>query len=208
MQKHPGLASIFRQLDWQFAQMGTAEVIRPDELASLLSADRNQMRSALEILALEGVLCHVELIECRYCQMPTFVSDYEQAIEEEGEYRCTSCDRPLTQESIRSFSAYRYGEHWPVPNSKDNQGVTRSPLRNAGTVLEESGWYTHATLAQAFNVGSEALRKRLDRYRERNVDGWKVNDDRQRREPRYLYQYGAVKSAIEELRASAGRPPK
>ncbi len=40
------------------------------------------------------------------------------------------------------------------------------------------------------------------------MDGWKENEDRRPREPGYLYQLGAVKAILEELRASGERPAK
>ena len=51
-------------------------------------------------------------------------------------------------------------------------------------------------------------RQRLDRYRKHNFDGWKANDDRRPREAGYLYQLRAVKTVVEELRASSQRPAK
>ena len=68
-EQHPDLARVFEQLDSQLRAMGTAEVIRSDDLASFLNIDPNQMRSALDMFAREGVLLRAEMIECRYCQM-------------------------------------------------------------------------------------------------------------------------------------------
>ena len=100
-EQHPDLASVFEQLDSQLRAMGTAEVIRSDDLASFLNIDPNQMRSALDMFAREGVLLRVEMIECTYCQMAALRSEYQEALDEDDEYRCTSCDRPLTNRTIR-----------------------------------------------------------------------------------------------------------
>jgi hypothetical protein len=54
---------------------------------------------------------------------------------------------------------------------------------------------------------SATLRKRLDRYREHKLDGWKKQDDRRPREPKYLYRLQDVKDVIQEL-ASSERPAK
>ena len=53
-EQHPDLARVFELLDSQLRQMGTAEVIRSDDLASFLNIDPNQMRSALEYVRRRG----------------------------------------------------------------------------------------------------------------------------------------------------------
>jgi NADH/NAD ratio-sensing transcriptional regulator Rex len=80
-EQHPDLARVLEQLDSQLGAMGTAEVIRSDDLASFLNIDPNQIRSSLDMFGQEGVLYRVEMIECTYCQMAAFRSDY---------FHCTS----------------------------------------------------------------------------------------------------------------------
>lgn len=122
-EQHPNLASVFEQLDSELRAMGTPEVIRSDDLASFLSIDPNQMRSALDMFAQVGVLLRVEMIECAYCQMAAFRSDYQQALDDDDEYRCTSCDRPLTNRTIQVITAYRRGEKWQdASNPNDGSG--------------------------------------------------------------------------------------
>jgi len=213
-EQHPALASVFEQLDSKLRAMGTAEVIRSDDLASFLNIDPNQIRSALDMFAQKGVLLRVEMIECRYCQMAALRSEYQEALNEDDEYRCTSCDRPLTDRAIRIITAYRRGEKWQeVSDLSDGSGDTASreaPSSNipSNAMLDEQAWYPHARFAEVFNVDKEALRKRLDRYRKHNFDGWKANEDRRPREAGYLYQLRAVKTVVEELRASSQRPAK
>ena len=213
-EQHPDLALVFERLDSQLKAMGTAELIRSDDLASFLNIDPNQMRSALDMFAREGVLLRVEMIECRYCQMAALRSEYREALDEDDEYRCTSCDRPLTDRTIRIITAYRRGENWPEVSSLIDGSVDpaspEAPSSNipSNAMLDEQAWYPHARFAEAFNVDREALRKRLDRYRKHNFDGWKANEDRRPREPGYLYQLRAVKTVVEELRASSQRPAK
>ena len=67
------------------------------------------------MLAQQGVLRREEMIECAYCQTVALPSDYQEAMDEDGEYRCTDCDRPLEQGDIRTITAYRSGEAWPAP---------------------------------------------------------------------------------------------
>ena len=127
-EQHPDLASVFERLDSQLAAMGTAEVIRSDDLASFLKIDPNQMRSALDMFAQEGVLHRVEMIECTYCQMPALRSAYQEGLEEDDEYRCTSCDRPLTDRTIEIITTYRRGEKWQaVSKPRDRSDDTGVP---------------------------------------------------------------------------------
>ena len=211
-EQHPDLASVFEQLDSQLRAMGNAEVIRSGDLASFLNVDPNQMRSVLDMFAQEGVLRSVEMIECQYCQMAALRSEYQEALDEYDEYRCTSCDRPLTDRTIQIITAYRRGEKWQEA-SNPSDGSVDTGLRDASAssasivTLDEQGWYTHVRLAESFSVGKEALRKRLDRYREHKLDGWKKQDDRRPREPKYLYRLQDVKGVIQEL-ASSERPAK
>jgi hypothetical protein len=124
-EQHPDLASVLERLDSQLGAMGTAEVIRSDDLASFLKIDPNQMRSALDMFALEGVLQRVEMIECMYCQMPALRSAYQEGLDEDDEYRCTSCDRPLTDGTIEFITTYRCGEKWQaVSKPRDRSGDT------------------------------------------------------------------------------------
>lgn len=213
-EQHPDLAAVFERIDSQFEAMGTAEVIRPDDLASFLNIDPNQIHSALQMLAQHGVLSRDEMIECPYCQMAALRSDFREALDEDGEYRCTSCDRPLTDKKIQMITTYRCGKKWQGASHpggrRDDAGVRQSTATSvpSSAALDDFAWYTHDRLAEVFDVGKEALRKRLDRYRSRNMNGWKENEDRRPREPRYLYQLRAVRPIIEEFRASSQRPAK
>jgi transcription initiation factor IIE alpha subunit len=204
-EQHPDLASVLEQLDSQLRAMGTAEVIRSDDLASFLNIDPNQIRSALDMFAHEGLLLRVEMIECTYCQMAALRSEYEEALDEDNEYRCTSCDRPLTDRTIQIITAYRRGEKWQEVSNPREASPSNIP---SNVTLDEQGWYTHVRLAETFNVGKDALRKRLDRYREHKLDGWKEQEDRRPREPKYLYRLQDVKGVIQELQASSERPAK
>jgi hypothetical protein len=78
----------------------------------------------------------------------------------------------------------------------------------AGITLDDQAWYTHDYLAKTYGVGKEALRKRLDRYRQQNMNGWKEDEDRRPREPKYLFRLKAIRGIIEDLQASSERPAK
>jgi len=214
-ERHPNLEGAITKVDRQLAAMGTAEVIRPAEFASFLGADRNQVGSILELLARDGVLQAEEMIECTYCQMAALRSDYEDAYEEEGEYTCTSCDRPLNDQAIDHITTYRRGHKWKdaappaaVRGPADGRRPAATASTAAGTELDEHAWYRYDRLAEAFGVSKDALRKRLDRFREESLNGYKENEDRRPREPQFLYQLQAVRGIIEDLRASSERPAR
>ncbi|MFH0778675.1 MAG: hypothetical protein V2A71_08600, partial [Candidatus Eisenbacteria bacterium] len=206
-ERHPDLAVVLERLDSQFQKMRTAEVIRPDDLASFMGIDPNQMRSALNLFAQEGVLRREEMVECRYCQMPVLRQDYVAEMEEEGEYSCTSCDRPLTEKAIKNTVTYRSGEKWKAGHPPQEVEQEATPLQPKP--LTEDAYYTQEDLAMKFGVGKEALRKRLARYRFSNMgEGWKEKTDRCPRESKYLYKLSFVRHIIEELQASSQRPAK
>jgi len=168
-EQHPDLATVFERLDSQFRELGKVEVLRPEVWASYLNVDPNQMRSALDMLAEHGVLRREEMIECPYCEMVALRSDYLAELEEEEEYRCTSCDRPLKEKSIQVITAYRRGEKWQeaLLALKSKKGWTMVELARAvGTTartlqklfkLREIRSSTFRTMAERLGISAEDL---------------------------------------------------
>ena len=205
-ERYPNLAGTVQGVDAQLAKMRTDGVIRAADFASFLGIDPNQVNAVLEKLAHEKLLVTEEMVECAHCRMAALRSEYQQQLEEEGEYRCTSCDRLLTDTSVKAITAYRRGEKWKeVPPLPEDAFEKASRQIKA---LDDQAWYTHVRLAEVFEVGKDALRKRLEKYRSKNLDGWKENEDRRPREPKYLYQLKMIRHIVDELRASSERPAK
>jgi hypothetical protein len=167
-EQHPDLAGVLEKLDCQLRAMGTAEVIRADDLASYLTSDPNQMRSALDMFAQAGVLDRVEMIECTHCQMAVLRSEYQVALEEDDEYRCTSCDRQFTDRTVQIITAYRRGEKWrggssPETLSPPNSlagivspaavGVAQASRRGRGFPANASDHRKVATAVAGFGEG-------------------------------------------------------
>ena len=125
---HPDLAGVIEKVDAQLRDMGTAPVIRTDDLASFLEADPNQVTSVLDLLAQAKVLRKEEMVECPHCDMAALRSEYEDALEEDDEYACTSCDEPMPRTEARAITTYRRDEQW-----KD---VTMAPKEDATEALE------------------------------------------------------------------------
>ena len=205
-ERHPDLAGIIEQVDLQLQEMVTAEVIRAGDFASFLGVDRNQVTSVLGMLAQDGVLLAEEMIECPHCGMVIPRPEYEEMLAEEDEVCCTDCERLLHQAAVQTITTFRSGIKWKgvPPLLKDVSKKTSPQLHK----LDDSAWYTHDHLAEVFGVGKDALRKRLDRYRRTHLDGWKENEDRRPREPKYLFHLRMVRHIIEDLQASSERPAK
>jgi hypothetical protein len=62
-------------------------------------------------------------------------------------------------------------------------------------------------LARVFKLNPDALRKRLDRWRKQNGDGWTDVPNPKPNEAKVLYRVAAVQSVIDEMRCKL-RPPK
>jgi hypothetical protein len=67
-------------------------------------------------------------------------------------------------------------------------------------------WLSCGDLADIFGVGKDALRKRLERWRAESDRGYRSVENRGSRQPRYLYNLGALWHVLRDLRASGNRP--
>jgi len=112
-ERQPNLAPAVEKIDAQLREMRTAEVIRVDDLASFLGLDPNQTSAVLEGLTEAGVLREEEMVECPDCGMAVLRSDYDAVMEEEDEYRCTSCDHAWEDGTVQAVITYRCGTNWP-----------------------------------------------------------------------------------------------
>jgi len=111
-ERHPDLAGVIERIDAQLQDMGTAKVMRAEDFASFLDVDPNQVTSVFDLLAQDRLLLREEMIECPYCRMAVLRSEYDDTAEEEGEYRCSDCDQPLSRKEARTITTYRHGERW------------------------------------------------------------------------------------------------
>lgn len=111
-EQYPDLASAIQRVDEQLYDMTAADVMRPEEFASILGIDANKVDSVFELLSQEGLLTREEMIECANCGMPVLRSDYESILNEDGEYRCTNCERILTGDTSKSIITFRGNGRW------------------------------------------------------------------------------------------------
>jgi hypothetical protein len=75
---------------------------------------------------------------------------------------------------------------------------TSDDAANQSRVDEISdSFLTHTDLAKRFGRDAEPTRKRLDRWRAKNSDGWHEVQDRPVNQPKYLYRLSAVRALFE-----------
>lgn len=213
VKRHPDLAVAAQKIIEQFREMGTAEAINSDDLASFLDLDPNQVEAVLMDFAETGFLCAEEMVTCTHCGMVALRSDYDKGFDNDGEYRCTDCDTPLGSRTIRAATTYRRGEKWPeISGGSDVPELDEAspPTIPAPMTFDEQAFYSPDRLAEIYSIRSkDALRMRLKRYRDKYFDGgWKENKDRRPREPQYLYKLRDVKPILTELQASSQRSAK
>lgn len=212
-ERNPDLAPTAERVIAKLQELGTPATIRAGDMASFLDLDPNQVAAVLEDLAGTGFLCAEKMVECVHCGVAALRSDYDQAYEEDGEYRCTCCDRPLGSRTIQAVTTYRHGEKWPEISGgsevAEPEGAP-SPSMPSNTTHDELAYYSPDRLAEIYGIRSkDALRMRLKRYRDQNLNGgWKDNKDRRPRESPYLYQLKDVKPILIELQASGQRSAK
>lgn len=210
-ERHPDLAGAVQRIAAQFQKMGTAEAIRPNELASHLELDLNQVQAVLSELARTGFLRAEDMVECSHCGVPALRSDYDEALEEDGEFRCTCCDRPLGDRTIEAITTYRRGEKWPeVSGGSESAALEGAPVPSVPppAALDEQTFYEPGRLAKIFNVNRDALRKRLERFRDHNDNGWRENEGRGPRQDKFSYRLADVRPILTEMQASSQRPAK
>jgi len=69
--------------------------------------------------------------------------------------------------------------------------------------LPDDAMLNHLDLAKLLALNPEVLRKRLDRWRAKNKEGWQHVHEPASREPKYLYRIGAVRELLDAAIASA-----
>lgn len=210
-ERNPDLASAAERVIAKLRELGTPETIRAGDMASFLELDPNQVAAVLEDLAATGFLCAEKMVECSHCGVLALQSDYDEAYEEDSEYRCTCCDRPLGAGTILAVTTYRCGEKWPeIAGGSDAAALEGAPTPNVPmpAALDDQTFYEPSRLAEIFNVNRDALRKRLERFRARNLDSGRENEGRRPRQDKYSYRLADVKPILTEMQASSQRPAK
>ncbi len=93
--EHPGLQTVIEQVDEMLATIFTAAPLRPDDFSCKLECDTNQVISFFDLLAEQEVLLSEEMVECDRCHNLMAASACQQAIADEDDFDCSSCNRPI-----------------------------------------------------------------------------------------------------------------
>lgn len=84
---------------------------------------------------------------------------------------------------------------------------TASPVRGGDESdplpVDDDALMSPTKLAEVFGVNSDALRKRLERFRKNNHKGWIENTERKPKEAQFLYRVGTVRHIIKAKKASS-----
>lgn len=75
----------------------------------------------------------------------------------------------------------------------------------AAPVEPVKGLFSPAQLADQYKLPVDAVKKRLERYREKNHNGWIENMDARPREPRFTYDHDAVRYILEDMKSKESR---
>lgn len=70
-----------------------------------------------------------------------------------------------------------------------------------------SGWLTPGELAETHGLPLDALRKRLERYRKKTMDGWKETGNRKSREARFVFNVEMARPIIDAMKAGQRKRP-
>jgi len=89
----------------------------------------------------------------------------------------------------------------------------RQPVEAAGSAEgaaeADTTWFSCSGLAQLSGLSvrqTEALRKRLERYRRTHDEGYVEVANRKPRQPQFLYRLGDIRDIIEDMKASGETP--
>ena len=82
---------------------------------------------------------------------------------------------------------------------KQTKAVPGKATGTPGADIPDDATLSSRSLAKAFGLGPEAVRKRLERRRRRDRTCFIENNDRTQREALYLYRVGKVRAILEEM---------
>lgn len=88
---------------------------------------------------------------------------------------------------------------------------TKVEKTNLQSDTDQNARLSHTELASKYHLDPEAVRKRLDRWRRKNIDGWDEVTERKSRKSKYLYCLSSVKQILENMASgqmSGERPAK
>ncbi len=94
--------------------------------------------------------------------------------------------------------------NWCMAAEKCRRDASPVDGDRAGIEIPDEATLSASSLAEAFGLDSEALRKRLERLRRNDHTCFVENSEREAKEPQFLYRMGKVRAVLEAMKA-AGR---
>jgi hypothetical protein len=101
---------------------------------------------------------------------------------------------------------YRMAEYRGRVGARAELALHQSPTNIAGhglppdlsSALPDDAMMNHVDIAKTLGIKREPLRKRLERWRKVNMDGWQQVTEPRRSEPRYVYRIGAIRHLLND----------
>lgn len=100
--EHTDLRSVIEQIDSHLATIFNPAPLRPADFSSVICCDTNQVVSVFDLLAQREVLLAEGMVECDRCHNLMPVSDYDEAMADEDDFNCSSCNRPYRRRAQRT----------------------------------------------------------------------------------------------------------
>lgn len=90
---HPDLHRTVELIDEQLSTIYSPAPLRPNDFSVVIGSDPNQVVSVFELLAGHGVLLPEEMVECERCHNLMSAAAFQQAMDDEDDFECSSCSR-------------------------------------------------------------------------------------------------------------------
>jgi len=127
--EHPELVQVVEEIDGHLASIFTHAPLRPGDFACVISCDENQVVAVFDLLADREVLNADRSVECRQCQNLMPHVDFQQAVEDEDDFECTSCGRPFHRHTpvtmVYRLSAETLARPKPAVKTDDVESALR-----------------------------------------------------------------------------------
>jgi S-adenosylhomocysteine hydrolase len=105
--EHTTLHRIIEKIDSIIATLPPDSVLRPDEIALLISEKSSQVSGIMECLRKHELLYLKEYLECPKCETLNDLEKYHQSQIDEDSFECSNCQLNLTKSQPNIVSVYR-----------------------------------------------------------------------------------------------------
>lgn len=119
--------------------------------------------------------------------------------------------RAVLRDDPEHYDVFAHLEHWPTDFKRLAEQAPAASGDAAGSGAQGYGFVSPRELADVNGLNADALRKRLDRWRNSHADGWTEITERKRTEAQFLYRPASVADVIQKaikatIKTSSKRP--